>query len=78
MRAQGQRAALRGAQGLAGRGRGPAGPAAELDLTPNALKVAAHRLRRRYRDLLRAQIAETVATPEEVDGEIRDLFAALG
>jgi RNA polymerase sigma-70 factor (ECF subfamily) len=57
---------------------GPAGPAAELDLTPNALKVAAHRLRRRYRDLLRAQIAETVATPEDVDGEIRDLFAALG
>lgn len=60
---------------------GDAGPyadlAAELGLTEGAVKVAAHRLRRRYRDRLRAAIAETVATPEEVEAEIRDLFAAL-
>jgi RNA polymerase sigma-70 factor (ECF subfamily) len=34
-------------------------------------------MRRRYRDLLRAEIAETVATPEEVDDEIRFLLATL-
>ena len=48
-----------------------------LGTTEGALKVAAHRLRRRYRDLLREHIAETVDRPEEVDEEIRDLFAAL-
>jgi RNA polymerase sigma-70 factor (ECF subfamily) len=61
---------------------GEAGPhadlAAELGLTEGAVKVAAHRLRRRYRDRLRAAIAETVATPDDVEAEIRDLFAALG
>jgi RNA polymerase sigma-70 factor (ECF subfamily) len=51
--------------------------AAKLGTSEGALKVAAHRLRRRYRDLLREQIAETVATPDEVDDEIRDLFTAL-
>ncbi|HEY1377696.1 MAG TPA: sigma-70 family RNA polymerase sigma factor [Gemmataceae bacterium] len=60
---------------------GDAGPyvelAAELGLTEGAVKVAAHRLRRRYRDRLRAAIAETVATPEDIEAEIRDLFAAL-
>jgi RNA polymerase sigma-70 factor (ECF subfamily) len=52
--------------------------AQQLGMTVGAVKVAVHRLRQRYRDRLRAVIAETVATPEEVDGEIRDLFAALG
>jgi RNA polymerase sigma-70 factor (ECF subfamily) len=52
--------------------------AGQLGMTEGAVKVAVHRLRQRYRDRLRAAIAETVATPEEVDGEIRDLFAALG
>ena len=51
--------------------------AAELSMSEAAVKVAAHRLRRRYRDRLRAAIGETVATPDEVEGEIRDLFAAL-
>lgn len=50
----------------------------QLGTTEGALKVAAHRLRRRYRELLREQIAETVDRPEDVDDEIRDLFAALG
>jgi RNA polymerase sigma-70 factor (ECF subfamily) len=49
-----------------------------LETTQGAVKVAAHRLRRRYRDLLREQIAQTVRQPEDVDDEIRDLFAALG
>jgi RNA polymerase sigma-70 factor (ECF subfamily) len=52
--------------------------AVRLGTSEGALKVAAHRLRRRYRDLLRGEIAETVEREEEVDEEIRDLFAALG
>ena len=52
--------------------------AARLGTSEGAVKVAAHRLRRRYRDLLRAEISETVATPEDIDDEIRDLFTALG
>ena len=51
--------------------------AAELDMTEGAVKVAAHRLRQRFRALLREAIAETVATPEEIDDEIRLLFAAV-
>jgi RNA polymerase sigma-70 factor (ECF subfamily) len=49
-----------------------------LATTQGAIKIAAHRLRRRYRDLLRDQIAQTVREPQDVDDEIRDLFAALG
>jgi RNA polymerase sigma factor (sigma-70 family) len=48
-----------------------------LGMSEQAVKVAVHRLRRRYRELLRAEIAQTVATPEEVDDELRDLFAAV-
>jgi len=39
--------------------------------------VAAHRLRQRYRELLREEIAHTVAGPEEVEEELKHLFAAL-
>ena len=42
------------------------------------MRVAVHRLRRRYGELLRTEIAATVDEPGEVDDEIRDLFAALG
>jgi RNA polymerase sigma factor (sigma-70 family) len=52
--------------------------AARLDSTEGAVKVAAHRLRSRYRELLRDEIAQTVADPSEIDDEIRELFAALG
>ena len=48
-----------------------------LGITENAAKVAAHRLRKRYRELLRAEVAQTLADPEEIDDEIRHLFAAL-
>jgi RNA polymerase sigma factor (sigma-70 family) len=51
--------------------------AAELEMTEGAVKVAVHRLRRRYRDLVREEIAQTVAGPEDVDEELRHLFAAL-
>jgi RNA polymerase sigma-70 factor (ECF subfamily) len=51
--------------------------ARELDMTEGAAKVAAHRMRRRYRELLRAEIAETVSGPEEVEDEIRRLFNTL-
>ena len=40
--------------------------------------MAVHRLRRKYRDLVREEIAETVATPEEIELEIQALFDALG
>jgi RNA polymerase sigma factor (sigma-70 family) len=48
-----------------------------LGASEGAVKVAVHRLRQRYRELLRAEIADTVATPGEIDDEIRNLFAAL-
>jgi RNA polymerase sigma-70 factor (ECF subfamily) len=49
----------------------------ELDMSEQAVKVAVHRLRRRYREVLRAAIAETVADPTHVEGELRDLFIAV-
>lgn len=52
--------------------------AAELDIAEGAVRVAVHRLRRRYRELLRDEIAQTVTSDGQVDEEIRDLFAALG
>jgi len=48
-----------------------------LGLTEGAVKVAVHRLRGRYRELLRAEIAQTVATPGEVDEELQHLIAVL-
>ena len=51
--------------------------AGQLGMTKGAVKVAAHRLRGRYRELLRDEIAQTVADPSDVDDEIRDLFQAL-
>ena len=51
--------------------------AANLDMTEDAVKSAVYRLRRRYREILRDEIAHTVATPQEVDEEIRHLFRIL-
>jgi RNA polymerase sigma-70 factor (ECF subfamily) len=50
---------------------------AKLNMTEGAVKVAVHRLRRRYRELVRDEIAQTVTTEAQVDEEIQDLFAAL-
>jgi RNA polymerase sigma factor (sigma-70 family) len=51
--------------------------ATRLGTTEGAVKAAVHRLRQRYREVLRAEIADTVANPGEVEDEIRNLFAAL-
>jgi RNA polymerase sigma factor (sigma-70 family) len=51
---------------------------AELGMSEGAIKVAVHRLRSRYRELLREQIEQTVDDPARIDEEIRELFAALG
>ena len=51
--------------------------AAKLATTEAALKMAVSRMRQRYGELLRAEIANTVSGPEEVDEELRSLFAAL-
>lgn len=48
-----------------------------LGMSEANLKVTVHRLRRRYRELIREEIARTVADPAAVDEEMRDLFAAL-
>src|SRR5262245_40954936 len=51
--------------------------AAELDTTEGALKVAVHRLRQRFREVLREEISHTVADPQQVGAELRDLMAAI-
>jgi len=48
-----------------------------LGATEGAIKVAVHRLRRRYRELLEAEIAQTVASPDDAAAELQDLFRAL-
>ncbi len=50
----------------------------ELNLSESAVRTAVHRLRRRYAELLQEEIAATVTDPDEVEGEIRFLLAALG
>jgi RNA polymerase sigma factor (sigma-70 family) len=51
--------------------------AREFGMTENAIKQAFHRLRQRYRQLLREEVAHTVATPAEIENELRHLVAAL-
>ena len=51
---------------------------ARLDMAEGAVKVAVHRLRQRFRELLREEVAQTVSRPEEIDGELRHLIAILG
>jgi RNA polymerase sigma-70 factor (ECF subfamily) len=60
-----------GAQGYAELG-------ATLGLTDGGMKTAVHRLRQRHRQILREEIAHTVAKPEEIDDEIRHLLYVLG
>ncbi len=52
--------------------------ASRLNLTEAAVKMAIHRLRARYREILQAEIADTVSSPEEIDEEIRHLFSIFG
>jgi RNA polymerase sigma factor (sigma-70 family) len=51
--------------------------AREMNTSEGALKVAIHRLRKRYRDLFREEITDTVADPTEVESELRYLAAVL-
>jgi RNA polymerase sigma-70 factor (ECF subfamily) len=48
-----------------------------LGITEATIKVTVHRLRLRYRELLRLEIANTVSSPEAIEDEIQDLCAAL-
>jgi RNA polymerase sigma-70 factor (ECF subfamily) len=51
--------------------------AAEIGMTEGSVKVAVHRLRRRFREILRDEVMQTVSGVEEVDDEISFLMAAL-
>jgi RNA polymerase sigma-70 factor (ECF subfamily) len=51
--------------------------AGQLEINEPAVRVAVHRLRRRYRQVLRDEIAQTVASPQGVEDELRSLMAAL-
>jgi RNA polymerase sigma factor (sigma-70 family) len=51
--------------------------AAQLGITENAVRQAFHRFRRRYQSLLRGEIANTVATPADVEDELRHLIAVV-
>ncbi len=53
-------------------------PAAALNMPTGSVAVAVHRLRQKYREAVRAEIAHTLANPAEIDEEMRHLFAALG
>jgi len=48
--------------------------AALLETTPQAIAVSVHRLRQRYRDAVRAEVAHTVSGPDQIDDELRGLF----
>jgi hypothetical protein len=50
---------------------------AELGMSDGAARIAAHRLRARYRELLREEVGRTTDEPTAIDSEIADLIAAL-
>lgn len=51
--------------------------AGEMNTSEGGLKVAIHRLRKRYRELFRQEIADTLADPAEVESELRFLASVL-
>jgi len=51
--------------------------AAALDLNEGAARVAVHRLRKRYRELLREEIAQTLTEPSDIEAELHALFQAF-
>jgi len=51
--------------------------AAACDMTETAVKVAVHRMKVRYRELLRAEVAQTVANDAEIDEELQALMQAV-
>ena len=62
-------------------GNAPSRPYAELalklGLTEAAMKMTIHRLRKRYGELLRLEVAQTVLTPGEIDQKLRHLLSVL-
>jgi len=52
--------------------------ATEFEISVGALKVAVHRMRQRYGELLREEIARTVSSPDEVRDELRYLISVVG
>ncbi len=68
---------LQPALAASGRGANYTEIGQQLGLSEEAARQAASRMRRRYRELLRAEVAATVADPEQIDDEIRSLFAAV-
>ena len=52
--------------------------ATQLNVSEGMVKVAVHRLRQRFRELLRAEVAHTVARPEDIDGELGHLISVAG
>ena len=56
---------------------GYAEAAARLNTTEGALRIAAHRMKNRFRILLREEVAHTAASADEIDGELRHLISVL-
>src|SRR5678815_5482270 len=52
--------------------------AAQLGMTENGVRQAFYRFRRRYQLLLREEIAHTVATPSDIEDELRHLISVVG
>ena len=65
---------------LEGDGTGPSYEdiAQDLAITPGAVKVSVHRMRSRFRELLRQEVGHTLADPGDATGELQHLLAALG
>jgi DNA-directed RNA polymerase specialized sigma24 family protein len=55
-----------------------AAAASQLSMNEAAVKVAIHRLRRRFRELIKSEIRETLNDPEQVNNELQHLICALG
>jgi RNA polymerase sigma factor (sigma-70 family) len=68
---------LRGVVWGDGQATGYAALAQQTGLTEGAFKVAVHRLRARFKECLHREVAQTVATPGEIEDELRHLLAAL-
>jgi RNA polymerase sigma-70 factor (ECF subfamily) len=52
--------------------------ASELGISEGAVKVGVHRLRKKFRDVVRDEIAQTVSSDEEIEEELRHLWSAVG
>ena len=55
-----------------------AAAAVELEMTEGAVKVAIHRLRKRFRDAVRSEMGDTVPDTAQIDDELRYLISVLG